>query len=267
MCKKYFTKKLIWDNIWSITGPTNDLMYLVIGKDRAMLVDTGMGIGNLKEFIGDITNLPIIVVNTHGHPDHAGGNSNFDKVFLCERDMDIMKEMCTEEYRISDIRKILGEENPLFIELSKAIIINKSYEIINLSIGQIIDIGGRSFEVLHIPGHTPGSICFLNSKEKVMFTGDSIIATDVWMYLPHSVSLKEYNKALKKIKEREQEFEVLFPGHYPIPVDNQELKDLISCSDEIILNPGIGEKRKTFAGEGLFYKHGKGKIIYNEENI
>jgi glyoxylase-like metal-dependent hydrolase (beta-lactamase superfamily II) len=60
------------EGLWSIDGPANDLMYLVTGTRRAMLVDTGMGLGDLAGMVRGLTDLPLTVVNTHGHPDHAG---------------------------------------------------------------------------------------------------------------------------------------------------------------------------------------------------
>lgn len=267
MSNKYFSKEEIFKDVWAITGPANDLMYLVIGKTKALLVDTGMGIGNLKEYIEEITTLPIEIINTHGHPDHGGGNSNFSKVHINKDDISLMKEMCTEDYRREDIRKILGEENPLFKELSDNIIKNKHFNIEELNIGDIIDIGEREFEVIKIEGHTKGSICLLNSKEKIIFTGDSVVLTDVWMYLPHCSSLKVYNHSLKNLMKREEEFETIFPGHHPTPINKSALHDLIKCSDEILENAGIGEEKKTFAGEGLLHKYGTTRIIYNLNNV
>ena len=71
-------------------------------KDKALLVDTGMGVGDLAALVRSLTPLPVIVVNTHGHPDHAGGNGGFDEFFLHPADEPIMKKMCTEEYRQND---------------------------------------------------------------------------------------------------------------------------------------------------------------------
>jgi hydroxyacylglutathione hydrolase len=263
----YFETKAVGEGIWSISGLANDLMYLVTGREQALLVDTGMGIGDLAGLVKSLTDLPLTVVNTHGHPDHAGGNPNFGEIWLSPKDTSIMHEMCSDEYRINDIRAFNGEQNPLNQRLLDGLVRFKPYSIQPIKPGLVFDLGGRQFEVLEIPGHTPGSVCFLNSREKIMFCGDSVVQTPVWMYLKHSLPLQIYHAALKKIQERESEFEILLPGHHPYPLGREDLAGLITCTGEILARPGIGELTKTFAGEGLQWKHEKVSVIYNPANI
>jgi hydroxyacylglutathione hydrolase len=263
----YFITKLVGENIWSIDGPANDLMYLVIGNKKAMLVDTGMGIGDLAGLVRSLTHLPVIVVNTHGHPDHAGGNSNFDEVWSPPKDERIMQEMCSDEYRLNDIKAIVGEENPDYQKLMAGIVHSKPVRIQHIKFGQVFDLGGRQFKVLEIPGHTPGGISLHNAKEGLLFSGDSIVATPVWLYLKHSLSLETYRNALKRINAKGIEFDTIFPGHQPTPLGRDSLSDLIACAEDILSMPGIGEPTKTFAGEGLLWEHGKGRIIYNPDHV
>jgi len=265
--KKYFDVKIVADNIWSIDGMSNDLMYLVVGSERAMLVDTGMGIGDLAGLVRSLTNLPLTVINTHGHPDHAGGNPNFDEVWMPMKDLDIMREMCADEYRLNDLKAFQGENTSQFEFLAKGLVRVRPYDIHPLTPGQVIDIGNRKFEVIETPGHTPGSICLLNSREKILFTGDSIVPYAVWMYLKHSVSIQNFFDGLKRLKAREDEFEILFPGHQPTPLGRSHLNDLLACAEDILDGRAKGELTKTFVGEGLLWKHGQGQIIYRNDNI
>jgi hydroxyacylglutathione hydrolase len=255
------------DGIWSINGPSNDLMYLVVGKKHAMLVDTGMGIGDLAATVHGLTDLPVLVVNTHGHPDHAGGNSNFAHAWLHPADVPIMQRMCTDEFRRNDIKAFLGETHPDFQRFSSALVPNKPYELLSLRQGQEFDLGGRQFEVVEVPGHTPGGIGLLCSKEKILFTGDSIVATPVWLYLKHSLPVSAYLQALERLAQREGEFTTLFPGHNPLPLDVNHLHELIHCAQQIIQDPGVGEPTTTFAGHGLQVGYGRVTIIYNPENV
>jgi glyoxylase-like metal-dependent hydrolase (beta-lactamase superfamily II) len=265
--KDFFTTKLIGERIWSIDGPANDLMYLVVGSQKAMLVDTGMGIGDLAGVVNDLTSLPVMVVNTHGHPDHAGGNSNFKEVWLPEKDEPIRSLMCSDEYRIGDLKAVLGENDHRFTHLSAGLISSQPIKAHHIQPGELIDLGDRQFEIIEIPGHTPGSICLLNSKEKLLFSGDSIVATPVWLYLKHSLPLTRYFEAIKQIEARRDSFDTIFPGHQPTPLFRQHLSDLVNCAEEILSQPGIGELTKTFAGEGLSWVHGAGHIIYNPDNV
>ena len=263
----YFKTQRVSDGIWSIAGPANDLIYLIIGSKSAMLVDTGMGIGNLADVVKSLTNLPVIVVNTHGHSDHAGGNSNFEVVWLHPNDDSMMRILCTDQYRLNDLRASIGGESPKYAGMVAGMVHFQPPRINPIKGGQIFNLGDRQFEVLETPGHTPGSVCLLSVKEKIIFTGDSIVATPVWLYLEHSVSLKTYYESLRKIKERENSFEILFPGHLPTLLGKEYLDDLIICTGEVLNSPGIGKSTKTYAGEGLFWKHGKGSIIYKSENM
>jgi hydroxyacylglutathione hydrolase len=262
----FFKTKLIADRIWSIDGSANDLMYLVEGSQKAMLVDTGMGIGNLSDEIRKITDLPLIIVNTHGHPDHAGGNSNFSEVWFPLKDLSIMKTTCKDEYRVQDLKSFHGEQSPVFQHFLAGLVPYKDVVLQPITTGQVFDLGDRQFEVVEIPGHTPGCVGFLNSKEKLFFTGDSIVQTPVWMYLKHSLPFLVYLESLKKVKTREQEFETLFPGHNPTPVGKKLLDDLIECAEEIAQKKGVGERTKTFRGEGLLWKYGQASIIYDPVN-
>jgi len=266
-CEGYFTTEQVDEDIWSISGPANDLMYLIIGSEKAMLVDTGMGIGDLDGELKRLTNLPLIVINTHGHPDHGGGNGNFDEIWIHPADIELMRRVCTEEYRANDIKSVLGEDHPEYQHLMEGMVKNRPYQAHYLKARQIIDLGNRQFEVLEFPGHTPGCIGLLCSREKILFTGDSIVETPVWLYLKHSLSVRTYWESLKQVKQREGEFEKLFPGHHPYPLSKKHLSDLLAGALEILQDPGIGDPTRTFVGEGLQWRHGNTSIIYNPSNV
>jgi hydroxyacylglutathione hydrolase len=264
--EKFFKTKLIADRIWSIDGLSNDLMYLVEGNEKAMLVDTGMGFGDLSLQVRQLTNLPLMVVNTHGHPDHAGGNPNFDEVWFPEKDLIIMHTMCTDEYRLRDLKAFQGEDSSQYQQLLSGMVAYRPVKLHFLSRNQVIDLGQRKFVVVEIPGHTPGSIGLINSDEKLFFTGDSIVQTPVWLYLKHSLPFKVYFESIQDVKKREKEFETLFPGHNPTLLGKDLLDDLLHCAGEIWDQRGIGQLTKTFAGQGYLWKYGNASIIYDPEN-
>jgi hydroxyacylglutathione hydrolase len=265
--KKYFNIDEVGKGIWSIAGVANEQMYLVTGTEKAMLVDTGMGIGDLASVVSELTILPIIIVNTHGHPDHAGGNSNFSEVWLPEKDLEIMQRMCTTAYRLDDIKAANGENNPAYQHMVNGLVETRPITQKYLSAGQVVDLGGRQFEVLDVPGHTPGSLCLVNYEEQILFSGDTIVATPVWIYLKHSLPLHIYHQSLLKLKELGLPAMKILPGHPPIPLDSSHLHDLIICCEEITHDPHRGVFTKTFAGEGYQWTHGKGMIIYDPERI
>jgi hydroxyacylglutathione hydrolase len=263
--QEFFNIGLVGEGIWSISGPANDQMYLVAGKDKALLVDTGMGVGDLADLVRSLIPLPVIVVNTHGHPDHAGGNGGFGGFFLHPADEPIMKLMCTDDYRRNDLKAFHGDGTPAYQRMASGLVNYRETRLNPLKEGMSFDLGGRVFEVIEIPGHTPGGVCFLNEEEGIIFTGDMIVETPVWMYLKHSLPLSTYLSSLRKINKRS--FRTLLPGHQPSPLGRENLEDLIACTEEILAEPGIGNLERTFAGEGLLWKHGKASIIYNPKNL
>ncbi len=265
--KKNFSVNSLGNDIWSIGGMANDQMYLVIGGKKAMLVDTGMGIGDLAGVVRGITDLPVIVVNTHGHPDHAGGNSNFNEVWLPEKDLDIMQTMCTTNYRRDDIKAANAENNPDYQQMLDDLVETKAFDIRYLAPDQVIDLGSRQFSILETPGHTPGSLCLVSYQEEIVFAGDTIVATPAWLYLKHSLPLHVYYQSLQKVDKLGFKNLVIYPGHPPVPLGSDYLKDLIVCCEEILGDPGLGIFTTTFAGEGLQWTHGRGTIIYDPEKL
>jgi glyoxylase-like metal-dependent hydrolase (beta-lactamase superfamily II) len=267
MAEPSYKVELVGERTWSLTGPANEMLYLVEGSQAAMLVDTGMGIGDLPGVLRSLTDRPLVVVDTHGHPDHAGGNPHFDSVWMHPADLEILKEMCSDSYRQNDIRAFMGPSDPQAERLIAGLVPYRTLPHKALAEGQRIDLGGRQFEVLECPGHTPGSVCLLNSREQVLFSGDSIVATPVWLYLPHSLSVQAYWQALRRLQARAGEFETIFPGHPPVPLTRQHLAELVTCAESILARPGIGEPTRTFAGQGLLASHGAASILYSPENV
>ena len=255
------------DDLWSITGFAHEMMYLVVGSQKAMLVDTGMGIGDLDAVVRKITRLPVFVVNTHGHPDHAGGNPLFKHIWLHPSDRPILRRMCTDSYRSADINAADGMDEAQRQHAISEMVHYRPVQTRMIRQGQVFDLGGRNFEVIETPGHTPGSVCLLNSREKLLITGDTVVETPVWLYLPHSMPLEIYRQSLDRLWERRNEFKILLPGHPSVPLGKNHLRDLITCAGEILERPGIGEKTTTFAGVGTLWRSGRASIIYQPDRV
>jgi hydroxyacylglutathione hydrolase len=257
--KKEFSYKDTGDGIYSITAPMQEQIYLILGSEQAMLVDTGMGAGSLKNYISHITDLPLIVVNTHGHPDHAGGNGEFDKVYLHPGDYNVYMEMCTEEFRKQDIIKQSGQNHEDF-DLPLVPFIEN---IIPLEDGQVFDLGNRKLEITVVPGHTPGSICIYDSLSGSLFSGDTVTATPTWLFLEHSSPLFTYCKSLRKLLDKYTCISRLYPGHLPSPVASDLIVHKLKCARNICEGNAEGIPFKTFAGEGLLYQYKDAVIIYD----
>jgi hydroxyacylglutathione hydrolase len=264
---EFLKTKLIHDSVWQIEGPLNDLMYLILGDEKAMLLDTGMGIGDLRKTVETLTSLPLIVVNTHGHPDHAGGNGSFAQAWINFKDLEIMKRMCATEFRANDIRRGTQVYGGDTAALLKALIEYKEVELLPYDEGAVFDLGRRKFTAIAIPGHTPGSMGLFDAEERILFSGDSVVTTPAWIYLDHSLPIETYCESLLHLRELTSGVKLFFPGHLPTMTKPDLLDDLIHCSQEILASPGIGKDFATFAGKGLLWSHSKGQIIYDPNKV
>jgi glyoxylase-like metal-dependent hydrolase (beta-lactamase superfamily II) len=217
--------------------------------------------------VESITKLPYIVINTHGHPDHAGGNGSFKEVWLNPKDLQIMKTMCADSFRVDDITKsskVFGTDpEPLLKRMVK-------YGEVNLlpyDDGTVFNLGERCFTAYAVPGHTPGSMALYNAGEKILFAGDSVVTTHAWLYLDHSTPLQTYYESLTRLRNLTPGVRTIFTGHLPTMAAPDLMDDLILCAGEIIENPGRGEAIQTFAGQGILWTHGKGQIIYDPKKV
>ena len=101
--QKEITCENLGNGIYNIaTPPVGFQQYLILGQEKALLIDSGMGIGSLRKEVEKITDLPVILINTHGHPDHAGGNAEFAPALMCPAEFDVYEQMATLEYRKKD---------------------------------------------------------------------------------------------------------------------------------------------------------------------
>ena len=194
----------------------NVTCYLLVGQEKAMLIDTAYGEGDLPALIASITNLPLIVVNTHGHYDHTSGNAFFKEVWMGK-----------------------GGEGPAGDAEKRTKLPYPDYEIHSLEDGQIFDLGGRQVEAIAIGAHHVSSFAFLDKKEKSLYTGDEIEAAQVLLNVRgDDLEYKEVAKLhlanLHKLKQREAEFQRMLPAHNGGPLSNEYLDDFIALSERIL---------------------------------
>jgi hydroxyacylglutathione hydrolase len=213
-----FTTMDIADKAWRIGESNNSrYMYLVAGEKQALLIDTGMGTGDLARFVTTLTPLPVIVVNTHGHPDHTGGNKYFDSFYIHPADMELAKYFSPGKNDFTPVKE-----------------------------GSVFDLGGRKLSVIETPGHTAGSICLLDAERKILFTGDNN-CPHVWLFLPESLSVETYVRSQKKLVARQADFEILHSGHGG-PFHKDYLEILTDLAGKILKGEGPNEMEYKGAG-------------------
>ena len=184
------------DHVWLFDEDHSAAGYLVVGSSLAMVIDTMCGKENLYDIVRTITDLPVIVVNTHGHGDHIGGNWAFKTAYLNPADLPIVMEMLDEP----EVKQLIEKEKLAFPEF------------LPICGGDVFDLGGLTCEIIDLPGHTPGGICVLLKEERILFTGDGI-NRHLWMQLDHSLKLTELVESLNKIEWVTEKADRILHGH------------------------------------------------------
>ena len=189
------------------------LSYLIVGDKRALLFDSGLGIGKLGEIVRRLTALPVVVLNSHTHFDHVGGNSEFSTVYAVDS---AFTRKNADGHPNAYMLKNAGPSGacpplPAGFDFAKYAI--KPFHITHsVRDGEIIDLGGRPLEVLLTPGHTPDSLCLLDRKQKQLFTGDTFYPDEIWLWWPET-DLDAYQKSIERIAALAPSLRVLRPAH------------------------------------------------------
>lgn len=259
----WFTVKEVSPKIWVISDHGADNMYLVEGNDSALLVDTGLGAADLVACVKKITSKPLIVANTHGHPDHSGANHQFEKVHMYQADFEAAKGYNTSEAGTGATRTMTGNSSPAETEKYRG----KRHEtqMIPVREGYTFRLGGRTIRVMETPGHTPGSLCFLDVENKLLFTGDSNNSL-VWLFLGNCLPLRSYLATLQKQESRLAEFTTLFPGHGP-EMSSGFISDQVKCVTGILDGTLERKPYQSFAGNAMVATFGKASVAFNPENL
>jgi glyoxylase-like metal-dependent hydrolase (beta-lactamase superfamily II) len=217
--KQTFCKSLIYDNTWQILEFGYDGIYYIEGDERGLLIDTGIGGGDLKAFVDEIATKPYDVVLTHGHLDHVGAICQFEKIYINKKDW-AMLEATTDEGRKWFIENLYEMSIGYVPDQDSSEMVHfteKLPELINVGEGDIFDLGGRKVSIQAIPGHTDGCICLYDDLSQILFVGDSIIGRLLMV-----AGADDYTERLKTWKENADRifmndlsrFRGLYMGHY-----------------------------------------------------
>jgi glyoxylase-like metal-dependent hydrolase (beta-lactamase superfamily II) len=189
------------------------ISYLILGREKAVLFDSGMGIGNIKTEIECITKLPIIVINSHSHYDHIGGNYLFSEIWCFRNDFEsarikngYSKDECKEYLNPGNFRNI-----PTNIDISE-FYVHGSKITKFIDDQENINLGERNLIVYSTPGETPGGICIFDTRFKYLFTGDLIYPGTLWFHLGES-NLNSVLHSLRILENIYDDISTISPAH------------------------------------------------------
>jgi len=190
--------------------------YLIVGEKQALLFDTGMGIGDLKKLIARLTQLPIIVLNSHTHGDHVGDNRQFSIVYGMDTDFTRTSAKGSSAQAKEEIKpsEICGSLPAGFDE--KAYVTHPWKITKTIHDGEHIDLGGRTIEVIATPGHTPDAISLFDKANGLLFTGDTYYPGTIYLFAPET-DLRAYDVSIHRLAALAPQVKIVLGAHnFPI---------------------------------------------------
>lgn len=217
--------------------------FLLCGTERSVLIDSGLGVSDIKRVVDGLTPLPVMVITTHVHWDHIGGHKFFDNIAVHEAENDWLSVRFP--IPLHAVKSTLLREPCDFPEDFDA----DSYQIFKgvpqrvLHDGDSIELGNRALTVIHTPGHSPGHCCFYEPDRKYLFSGDLIYGGCLDAFYP-TTDPQIFGQSVKKI--RRLDIARVLPAHHrlDIPVD---IIDRIEKAFDSLSNSG-----KLKQGSGIF---------------
>jgi len=223
---QWFTVENVDDNTFVISENKHweeTHCYLLCGEKSALLIDTGLGVADIKKVVEQLTKLPICVVTTHVHWDHIGGHKYFDNIAVYESE----KSWLAEKFPLplAVVKQNLTCEQ---CEFPKDFDVN-SYEIfrgepkMTLHDGQILDLGNRKIQVIHTPGHSPGHCCFYDLGNKYLFSGDLIYKGCLDAYYP-TTDVLDFWKSIQKVENLS--INRILPAHHSLNISTEIIRKI-----------------------------------------
>lgn len=261
---------------WLISDYKLANMYLLEGDEKALLIDTGSGLGPLEDEVRALTGKPLIVALTHGHGDHTGGCHLFEGPSLMHpADIELLEQMekligSGDEFRINYVKTRGKVRNPEADEQELLALIREdgkaAYE--PLADRERIELGGRTVEVIHTPGHSLGSVCFLDSKERLLFTGDTTNDCLLLNMPPYTTTVKGYYDSVKRLWDREAEFDHICLGHDAFDKEDKTyIKDYLEVTQMLLDGSIVGDCMDDGLHTGIGVHYNKVRIFYNPEYL
>jgi Zn-dependent hydrolases, including glyoxylases len=237
------------------------------GRKQALLVDCGWGLGNLPEIVKSLTKLPLVIVNTHGHRDHTSGDYLFDETIrIREGDVPLLKKSYDPANRRETLRRFPKETWPSGFDADAWIHAPMPhYEAFEGPMS--FDLGGRTVDVVETPGHTPGSLCLYDRKERLLFAGDNINAGNVLLMMPESLPMTTYAKSIDKLVAMADRIDKIWPSHGPAPLKPDVFRDMQAGLRKVLAGEIKGEPETTPLGSGLAIRFDGCGILYREDRL
>lgn len=202
-------------NTWCIED-NGVRIFLLQGEDRALLIDSGMQLHNARDIAMTLTSLPVELLNTHADMDHIGSNEQFDSFYMHPAE--------ETNYRRS----------------------GKGGRLIPVQDGDELDLGNRKLKIIHLPGHTPGSIAVLDTASRVLISGDPVQEHGRIFMFGDQRNMRDYIHSLERLEQMSGDFDELWPSHADLPVKPDTIGRLIDGAGKVMNGEISGTAEELF---------------------
>jgi glyoxylase-like metal-dependent hydrolase (beta-lactamase superfamily II) len=208
------------------------ISYLIVGDKRALLFDTGMGIGDLKKVVTELTPLPVTVLNSHTHNDHVGDNWEFSAIYGMDTDFTRKNALGSRAAAQAEIQpdEICGALPKGFEAKAYA---TRPWKITAYAHdGERFDLGDRVLEVIATPGHTPDAISLFDRANGLLFTGDTYYPAPIWLFRPET-DLDAYAKSIRRLAALAPQLKLVLGAHNVPAAPPAVLAQLVAAFDAV----------------------------------
>lgn len=237
MTESWFHVRPLDHGVTLVAEPVHVNSFVVEGAERALLVDTGLGIGTISDPVRDLTDRPVTVVNSHFHFDHCWGNGHFNDVRIHSRGVPMLEAPVRHELleAYSAFTKRMLEDYATYERIDRTFFhlttglpmprqLSEDFDpdrwapvraadVTPLEDGDVIDLGDRQFTVIHTPGHSFDSICLLEERTGVLFAGDTINTGPLYTQFEES-DLVEFRDSTRRLAALVDQISVVYVAHF-----------------------------------------------------
>lgn len=253
--------------------------YLIIGKNKAVLIDTGWGYGDIKEVVESITVLPVTLILSHGHPDHMGGAIQFEEAYLNENDLDMIESQSQIELRRNLMLRYVPDhyiENPDLWQAPRT----EAY--LPLDEKMTFNLEDLTILPFNLPGHSLGSMVFIIPEERIAIFGDAV-SHPTLMIFDNSSNMQLHYEAMVKLSRHSHLYDRVLVNHETYELSKVVLdnnihlaKNVLQGTDEKIL---ASKRTQRLSKNGKIYTARKrkswlptnpkdiGNIYYREDKV
>lgn len=223
-----FTHEVLSSHIIRIQDPLGVFLYLIKGNESACLLDTGYGYGDVKAYAQQLCDLPIFVILTHGHIDHAGGAGLFDRVYLNPKEKPVFQQHMDPSFR-----RMFFKQYQIELPLEDLAPVGDWTTFLPIEDKQEWSLGGITLQAIEVCGHTPGMSMVLMKEERTILFGDGC-GVSVLLFDEYSTSVQTYYESLQGLKAYEPAYDIILRNHGTGASEKDLLDEVMLCCQDIL---------------------------------